>query len=240
MKTGLKRILAIAFFVVTISLPAHATIVAQWTFETNTPADSANSASIGSIAADIGSGTASGTHASSNTDWSTPAGNGSANSLSSNEWAVGDFYQFQFNTTGYSGLTLTFDHTSSGTGPGNFKIQTSTNGMTFVDLLNYSVLANAAPNPVWNSATSSALYTISSSLPVSLENVTTAYVRLTDLSITSANGGTVANTGTSRVDNITISAVPEPGAILFGTLICGVIGIVAGGNRLKQVIRSRK
>ena len=62
-----------------------------------------------------------------------PAGNGSAHSFSSNVWAVGDYYQFQVSTLGQSQIGLVFDQTSSSTGPGNFKVQYSTNGTTFTD-----------------------------------------------------------------------------------------------------------
>src|SRR5687767_12815178 len=62
-------------------------IVAQWTFEDpTTPADLSNATDITGINATTGTGTASGHHANAATDWSTPAGNGSANSLSSNTW----------------------------------------------------------------------------------------------------------------------------------------------------------
>jgi len=54
----------------------NAGIITQWTFEINTPADVSNSTFISGITADVGVGTASGVHASSSTDWSTPSGNG--------------------------------------------------------------------------------------------------------------------------------------------------------------------
>ena len=88
---------------IAMSLPAQAVTVVQWDFEgSTTPADLTDSGTSPSVAASLGSGTALGVHAGSATDWSTPAGNGSANSFSSNTWAVGDYYQFSFSTSGFT------------------------------------------------------------------------------------------------------------------------------------------
>jgi hypothetical protein len=40
--------------------------------------------------------------------------------------------------------------------------------------------------------------------------------------------------GTNRVDNFRVDAavIPEPGAVLFGVLVCGVVGLTAAGRRL--------
>ena len=88
---------------------AHADTLADWTFESSIPATS------GPFAAEIGTGAASGHHASTST-YSSPAGNGSAHSFSSNTWAAGDYYQFSTSTLGDSAISLSFDQTSSSTG----------------------------------------------------------------------------------------------------------------------------
>ena len=59
--------------------------------------------------------------------WSNPAGNGSAKSLSSNNWATGDYYQFTLTISDseFSGLGLSvyrFDQTGSNTGPKDFQL----------------------------------------------------------------------------------------------------------------------
>ncbi len=36
------------------------------------------------------------------------------------------------------------------------------------------------------------------------------------------------------IDNIRIAVVPEPGAILFGVLVCSMIGVAAGSRKLRQ------
>ena len=161
-----------AAIVAASTLPALAQVdLAFWGFETNTPPDSTGPTSGPGAAwvADSGlfaaASVSRGVHTSTATQWSTPAGNGSANSFSSNGWATvlqdvsGNYYQFDSTSVGYSGLKISWDQTSSNTGPRDFKLQYSTNGVNYLDAPGgaYSVLANAAPNPVWNSTTSSAV-----------------------------------------------------------------------------------
>jgi hypothetical protein len=220
-----SRVLVAVTLLFTLGSVARAGIIASWTFEVNTPADVTNSATIGPIAADVGTGIASGVHANSNTDWTTPAGNGSANSLSSNTWTVGDYYQFTFSTAGFANLVLTFDHTSSATGPRDFKVQTSLNGTTWTDLMGYSVLENgAAPNNPWSAGTNQPAYSFGTILPNDIVGI-----RLVDAANIATNGGTVQAGGTSRVDNVTIEGdavggvVPEPTSLaLLGVGLAGL------------------
>jgi hypothetical protein len=78
------------------------------------------------------------------------------------------------------------------------------------------VLANASPNPVWNSTTYNAMYTNSYDLSslTELNQQADVYFRLRDITTRSARNGSVGTGGTSRVDNFTILAapVPEPGS----------------------------
>ena len=61
-----------------------------------------------------------------------------------------------------------------------------------------------------------------------IDNAPTVYFELADADTTSANGGTVATSGTDRVDNFTVTAspiaVPEPSASLLA--LCAVAGLV--------------
>jgi hypothetical protein len=217
-------LLAGTLFLLATGATASASTIAGWTFETSQPA--ASSASIGPVSPEVGAGLATGSHISTATVWSSPAGNGSAHSFSSNTWATGDYLQFQVSTTGMQHILVSWDQTSSNTGPRDFQFEYSTNGVSFTNVGSaYSVLANAAPNPVWNSATSSALYTMSLDLSAisGLNNAASAYFRLVMADTVSANGGTVATAGTDRVDNFSVvgSAVPEP-----QTAILGLIGFI--------------
>jgi hypothetical protein len=123
---------------------------------------------------------------------------------------VGDYYQFRVNTTGYSGITLSWDQASSNTGPKDFKLAYSTNGTTFTDWASYSVLANASPNPTWSSSSPTALYTFTQNLSsiAALNGQSNIYFRLIDTSTVSANGGAVGTGGTDRIDNFSVSGAP--------------------------------
>lgn len=192
---------------------ASAQTIAQWTFETSPPADLNNSATISGILADVGTGTASGFHADATTDWSTPVGNGSVNSLSANTWGIGDYFEFNLGTVGYSGIGVSWDQTSSSGGPRDFTLQYSTDGINYTDFASYLVRNNASP--AWTSSTASALYSYAfdlSAVPV-LDNAANVSFRLIDVSNVSSSGGTVAASGTDRVDNFTVYAVPEPSGL---------------------------
>jgi predicted extracellular nuclease len=192
------------------SVQAATTVIAQWSFESpNTPADATDAATYpNAIAPAVGAGNAGGVHASAATDWTTPVGNGSADSFSTANWAVGDYYQFTVSTLNYTGIQVSWDQTSSNTGPRDFKLAYSTDGTSFTDFGSpYIVLANGTPNPAWNGTTSSSAYSFSRDLSAitALDNQANVYFRLIDTSTTSANGGTVATGGTNRVDNFTVS-----------------------------------
>jgi hypothetical protein len=210
------------------------TVLAKWTFETNPPADLTNVATISNVTADEGQfsavSIAGGVHGSANTDWTTPSGNGSANSLSANEWTVGDYFQFQTRTTGFQDIVVTWDQVSSNTGPRDFDFLYSVDGTNFtLALNNYVVLANASPN-AWSATTpiTTTSYTINLSAVDALENLNSVYFRIVDDSTVSANGGIVATAGTDRVDNFAVTSVPEPTAVMS---IAGGLGVFAARRR---------
>lgn len=225
MKNGVILALALA----SGAAAANAAVLANWTFETSIPLTS------GPFAAEAGinaaSSNASGFHSSASSAYSNPVGNGSAESFSSNFWSLGDYYQFTTSTLGYNSISIQWDQTSSNTGPRDFNLQYSTDGSTFTNLGGVlTVLANASPNPVWNSTTASALYTFGPiAAPAALDNAATVYFRLAMASTVSANGGTVATGGTDRVDNIIINGtlVPTPGSLA----LLGLGGLVVGRRR---------
>ncbi len=198
-----------------LAVAAHADILAGWTFEVSQPTTA------GPHAAEVGSGSALGWHASAATVYSSPVGNGSARSFSSNTWAVGDYYQFQTSTLGYLSITLTFDHTSSNTGPRDFQVQWSIDGVNFSTLASYSVLANATPDAWTSSPPRNPIHTYGPfAAPAALNNQPSVWFRLVNSSTVSANGGTVGTAGTSRVDNVEIEGVliPTPGSLALISL----------------------
>jgi hypothetical protein len=213
---------------------------ADWTFEASQPTTA------GPFIAEAGLNAATsqalGSHAGAAV-YSTPAGNGSSHSFSSNTWAVNDYWQFTTSTTGFTNIAIAWDQTSSNTGPGDFEIQYSTDGTNFTGipiglLPDYSVLANGSPNPAWNSTTSSGSYGFSRNLSTvsDLNNAASIFIRLVDHSTVSANGGTVAAAGTDRVDNFTISgsAVPEMPTLLVWLMLGG--SVIASRKPLQRLL----
>jgi PEP-CTERM motif len=229
----IKTILAFTA-VAAMTLPAHAVTVVQWDFE-NAPADLSNSTTSPAVAASFGVGTAVGVHSSSATDWTTPSGNGSVNSLSANTWGVGDYYQFSFGTVGYGGMLLSFDQTSSGTGPRDFTLAYSTDGSSFTNFASYAVLVNGSPNPSWSSSTYNSVFTFVFDLGgvAALNDQASVFLRLVDSSTVSANGGVVATGGTGRVDNFTVMLTPVPEASTTAMLLAGLaaVGFIARRRR---------
>ncbi len=219
------RAAAAAAAVSLFALPAQAVTIVQWDFE-NAP-DLADSAASPTVTASLGTGNARGLHASSATDWSTPAGNGSANAFSSNTWAVGDYYEFSFGSLGFTDLSVSVDQIGSNTGPRDFTIAWSTDGVAFNDFASYSV----ASAPSWSSSTYSAVHTYSFDLSAidALDDQALVVIRLVNSSGVAINGGTVAAGGTGRVDNFTVmaTAVPEAGTAAMLAAGLAVIGFVA-------------
>jgi predicted extracellular nuclease len=210
------------------SAQAAVTIIRQWNFENPNPADATDAAVYpNAIAPAVGAGNAGGVHASAATDWTTPVGNGSADSFSSNNWAVGDYYQFTVSTLNFTGIQLSWDQTRSSTGPSDFKIAYSTNGTTFTDFYTYNVPANT-----WSSSVpvTASTFTRDLSAITALDNQANIYFRLI---ATSAPSGTA---GTNRVDNFTVngtlaSITTDP----TGTGLANPTSVAAGNSTLLTV-----
>lgn len=144
-----------------IQLGFAQTTIAKWTYETSQPTNTG--ATITGIVPEIGVGIASGMHADSSTVYSHPSGNGSVNSFSANRWAIGDYYQFQVATLGFSDIKLSWDQTRSSTGPATWDLAYSIDGANFtVGLDNYTV-----PAISWANATPDATGTTSFTLDLS-------------------------------------------------------------------------
>lgn len=193
---------------------AAQTTIAKWAFEVSLPAGAPGAGNwITNIAPEIGVGTASAKHATAAT-YGTSAGNGTAKAMTSANWSVNDFYQFAISATGFTNLTVSFDQLSSGTGPGRFTLNYSTDGVTFTQfgaVYNVTNLSWSAAAPIAGTSYSFDLSTVTA-----LANAPIVYFRLIDNSTTSANSGTVGTSGTDRIDNVAVNGtiVGSPKIIL--------------------------
>jgi hypothetical protein len=214
-----------------VAAPSNADVLANWTFESSIPVTAGPHMAEGGLNA--ASSFASGLHASGSTVYSNPAGNGSAESFSSNFWAVGDYYQVSSSSTGYENITLSWDQTGSNTGPIDFMLQYSTNGIDFFDIGAYQMATIGAP-PVavsWSSASTAVgtSYFVDLSSILALNDAASILFRFTNNSTASINGGTVATGGTNRIDNVVINgdAIPAPGALA----LLGLAGMMGRSRR---------
>jgi hypothetical protein len=217
---------AVGFLLVSAVGGANADLIALWTFETSQPS-SANTATIGGIMAESGSGTASGVHASALTDWSNPAGNASAESFSSTNWAIGDYYQFSVSTLGFFDINVSWDQTRSPEGPNTFDLEYSVNGGSFVTAINDYDVAQIT----WSSGGIRNAMSFESADLSSVSAVDGAASLIFRLIAASAPGD---DGGTNRVDNFLVegTAVPEPSAVLFGGLVSLMVGLAVVVRRL--------
>jgi len=209
----MKKFIFSTFASLVIAPLCFSQTITLWTYETSLPALT-DSASISGIAPEIGSGQASGLHLSAATDWSNPVGNGSVESFSANEWAIGDYYQFQTSTVGFSDIFVSWDQTRSSTGPATFDVAYSLDGNNFtIALDNYTL-----PVISWSSGAPDATLTTSFAVDLSsvsaLNNAPAVYFRLI------ADAAPSATAGTSRNDNFLVGSgpIPEPSTYALGAL----------------------
>ena len=226
----IKSSLFAAGLVSLLASAASADVIAGWTMPTAVAAATTGS-NYTYGAADLGaltSGTSlSGYHALAATAWSSPAGNGSTYSLSSNSWTTGDYYQVSMATTGYSDISVSWDQTRSSTGPAAFGLSMSTDGgANFTTLLaSYTVFQaglTGSGTSTWNSTTNQTGFTTTTIIGISAANQGNILLRFSSLSTTAA-------AGTNRVDNISVTGavVPAPGAIA----LIGLAGLISRRRR---------
>lgn len=221
----------------TIAASASSSVVVGWTMPTAFPTGAGNVPTgtsylppgpNGAGVADQGTNTAGSqirsVHAAAAATYTSPAGNGSQYSFSSNNWNTGDFYEISFSTTGITdSMTLSWDQARSSTGPAAFKVAISVNGGAFTDLFNYTVLQSGgggAPG-TWSSTTYNALYTNTLNLGTTASDASSVVIRFVNREAVAS-----AATGSNRIDNVFVN-IPAPGAVA----LLGVAGLAASRRR---------
>lgn len=210
---------------VALAVPAYADVIAGWTFETSGAVLTLNNSPAGPVAiaeegANAAVSTATGLHASAATDWSSPAGNGSPRSFSSNEWAVGDYWLFRTSTLLFTGISSSAHFTRSGFGPARFSLEFSTDGVSYASLIDEIQVTPI----VWSEMTVNPGSIFSPvNLPAAADNQATLFLRL------SALDAGASGAGTCRFDNVYIEGTLVPGP---GTLtLLGLGGVLAARRR---------
>ncbi len=192
---------------------ANAAIIAHWTFETSIPTTAGPHAAELGDNAGVGS-PATGFHTVAATAYSNPAGNGSVESFSSNNWSIGDYYQFQTSTVGYTLITIDWCQNRSSTGPGDFTLSVSTDGVNFSPLSSNYVV-NAVTWTAGTQLPDSCYAPVAA--PASADNQASVFFRMT------ANVAGAA-AGSNRIDDVRISGVPEPTSL--GLLLTGAVVVL--------------
>ncbi len=216
---------------------ANAALVtnADFTFETSGSAFSTSvtqgSTAFGPVVAEIGTGSAYGSHAATSAVYSSPAGNGSVHSFSSNVWASGDYYKFVVPTTGIQNILVSYDQISSSTGPKVFSLFYSSDGTNFSSISNYTLsltqtqFNNSTPSitgteSTWSTSLSGA-YNLAFDLSgiSALNNDPNAAFEIVESDTTTATGGT------DRIDNVVVAgtAVPEPATMTLLTVAASTL-----------------
>ena len=216
---------------------ANADLVVGWTMPTAFPTGTGNVPTgteylppgpNGAGVADQGSNTVGSqlrsVHALAAATYTSPAGNGSQYSFSSNNWSPNDFYEISFSTSGITdGLTVSWDQARSSTGPSLFKVSISVNGGAFTDLFNYAVLQSGgggAPG-TWSSTTSNPIYSNTLDLGTTASNASSVVIRFVNREAAAS-----AATGSNRIENVFVNT-PAPGAVA----LLGVAGLAASRRR---------
>ena len=227
-----KRVSGLAaVFVLGLAASAQSAVMTQWTFESNPFPSGGGSPSVTTFTplvpdtnTNTGTTGLTGVHATASTFTTTNVGNGSAHSLSANNWASGDYWQFDAGT-GYAGEQVEFDQVSSATGPTSFTLAYATDGLTFLPFGTYSVSA-AASNASFSSLAvktdTPPRYLFDLSNVATISGAADVTFRLIDSGTTGSAGGT------DRLDNVTVGTnltpptVPEPASL-------GIAAVAAAG-----------
>jgi hypothetical protein len=120
----------------------------------------------------------------------------------------GKWVQFQFDTTGYYTISMTWAERGTSTGPTSIGIEYSTDGVIYTTFGTFVPTNNSQYN----------LRTVDLSSVAALQNTPTAFVRFIFSGFTSAAGG-------YRFENVQV--LPTPGAMA----LLGLGGLVAGRRR---------
>ena len=225
MKTILAFLTAVSSLLVGTSYAQ--TTIASWDFQPNplpTAIFGTTFPASGEFSADNGgTGFLTAVHSNSATGWSSPAGNGSSNSLAANTWSIGDYFQFRFSTLTFSNIAIVWSQTRNSAGPTNFSLRYSTDGTSFTSFTNYQVAA-----ATWSSTSNNiaSIFTSDLSSITAIDNQSDVYLRLV------ADSAPTNTTGQIRIDDITITGVPEPSTYALLAL--------AGAGLAGYVIRRRR
>jgi len=193
-----------------IESPAAPVTIAHWNFEDETKRDLITDSATfmtspytadNGIAANIDIAPISITTGTMFTAWAAGSGGTGSWAANTSQWTDGmdaKYWVVTISTTGYEDLLLSSKQRGSNTGPRDFKVQYSTDGTIWTDVIGSEIT-------VAGNFTSGVLNDIA--LPVECNNQASLMLRWIMTSNVSVNAGTTAAAGTNRIDDILIMGV---------------------------------
>lgn len=140
------------------------------------------------------------------------------NSIRSEGWSSGanhKYWMIALSTKHYENLTLSSQQTSSSSGPRDFKVQYSTDRLSWNDIPNGQVtLSNSSFTCSGNACKLTNL-----PLPNGASNQDLLYIRWVMSSNTSVSGGEINNSSSSRMKDIVVRGVRSSGAIIVNPTV---------------------
>lgn len=203
------------------SLSIHATTLSEWTFETSVPTSAGPHLAEGGLRP----GRALGHHSDGSTVFSNPEGFSSKEAFSATRWAVGDYWQFEVDTRDFEDISIKWDQMSSGTGPRDFGVFYSTDGIDFLQFSSSFTIGSSFSG-----------FSFDLSGTTAVDDEDTVFFRITVVGGTAQNGNPIRTTGASRIDNFIVSgteiqrnpvATPDVGGtfLLLSLALGGLVGV---------------
>lgn len=199
--------------------PTHADTIASWTFENCYQTNAVTGTDSSGLLPALGpaGSLAWGHHASAASAFSDVAGKSSAHALTADHWAIGDFFEFQTATLGFTDISVSFDQYRSGTGPTNWDFEYSMNGSDFIVLTNGFYALDTASS--WRSLS----FDLTSA--TELADNANVYFRIY------ADSAPSSTAGASRVDNFIVLGQPVPEPTIIALSVVGGLTCVIATRR---------
>ena len=221
----MNKPLAIAFTLLVASAAAQSQTLAQWNFN-SVPPDA--STATGSLLTSVGSGTA--TLVGTTGSFASGVGSTDLVAADNSAWGTTGYatqgtgdrtrgVQFNVSTVGSNLIAVSWDQRLSNTAARSAQFQYSLNGTTFTD---FGAVFSGSPGDTWYNSRTVDLSSVAGAGNNAnfAFRVVAAFEPSTSLYTAATTGSAYATTGTWRFDQVTVTAVPEPGtyAMMFAGL----------------------
>ena len=228
----MHRPFAIAFTLLVASTAAQSQTLTQWNFN-SVPPDA--STATGSLLPSVGSGTA--TLVGTTGTFSSGVGSTDPAAIDNSGWGTTGYatqgtgdrtrgVQFNVSTVGFNLIAVSWDQRLSNTAARSAQFQYSLNGTNFND---FGAVFSGSPGDVWYNNRSVDLSSVTGvgnnanfafRVVAAFEPLTSAYAAATTTS-------TYSTAGTWRFDQVSVTAVPEPGTYAMMLAGLAMIGFMA-------------